>query len=251
MNSDKARFYKRFAYILKRRYPLLKIYLDIDSGFLRRIMEPKYLYITKLNNQFNAIFAYCRYENISEIGLNKFNPKNHELLLDCFIRHDEAEINKSLLPYFSELHFSKIIYSKVNKDRCLYDGDGNLLEDKDEDFFGADLIQFINIILLQSSLAIHAPEENFFGITGSDLEAYGIDMLDMIKFLSKYSYAVDSDLGSDKVILDLNYEWGEELIELIIKRSLSFNHYVKDHFSQLRMDAYLDGEDKMLWLLKH
>lgn len=218
MNSDKVRSYKRFAYILKRRYPLLKIYLDIDSGFLRRIMEPKYLYITKFNNQFNAIFTYCRYENISEIGLNKFNPKNHELLLDCFIRYDKAEIDKALLPYFAKLHFSKIIHSKINKDRCLHDEDGNLLENKDEDLFGADLIQFINIVLLQSSLTIHSPEENFYEITESDLEAYGTDMFDMIKFLSKYSYSADSDLGSDKVILDLNDEWGGELIELIIKR---------------------------------
>jgi hypothetical protein len=251
MNSDKARFYKKFAYILKRRYPLLKIYLDIDSGFLRRIVEPKYLYLTKSNNQFNAIFTYRRYENITEIGLNKFNPKDHELLLDSFIYHDKAEIDKSLLPYFPELHFSKIIHSKINKDRCLYDDDGNLLENKDEDLFGSDLIKFINITLLQSSLKIHSPEENFYEITESDLEAYGTDMFDMINFLSKYSYAIDSDLESKKVIIDLNDEWGEELIELIIKRASSYHYYVKDHFLQWRMDSYLDGEDKMLWLLKY
>jgi hypothetical protein len=76
-------------------------------------------------------------------------------------------------------------------------------------------------------------------------------MFDMIKFLSKYSYAIDSNLESDKVIIDLNDEWGEELIELIIKRASSYHYYVKDHFSQWRMDSYLDGEDKMLWLLNH
>ncbi len=149
------------------------------------------------------------------------------------------------------MHFSKIIHSKINKDRCLYDEDGNLLENKDEDLFGSDLIKFINITLLQSSLGMHFPEENFDGIAESDLEAYGADMFDMIKFLSKYSYAIDSNLESDKVIIDLNDEWGEELIELIIKRASSYHYYGKDHFSQWRMDSYLDGEDKMLWLLNH
>ncbi len=204
-----------------------------------------------MNYQFNAIFTYRRYENIAEIGLNKFNQKDHELLLDSFIYHDEAEISKSLLPYFSKLHFSGIMHSKVNKYRCLYDEDENLLENNDVDFFGADLIQFINIVLLQSSLAIHSPEENFDGITESDLEIYGTDMFDMIKFLSKYSYAADSDLACDRVIIDLNGEWGEELIELIIKRSSSYHRHVKEHFSQWRMDAYLDGEDNILRLLKN
>jgi hypothetical protein len=125
------------------------------------------------------------------------------------------------------------------------------LKNTDEDLLGANLIKFINIILLQSSLAIHSPEENFDNITESDLEAHGAEIFDMIKFLSKYSYAANHDLASDKVIIDLNGEWGEELIELIIKRASSYHYYVKDHFSQWRMDAYLDGEDKMLWLLKH
>ena len=113
MNSAKVRIYRKFAYILKRRYPYLKIYLDYDSGLLRRILEPKFLYITKSNHTFNAIFTYRRYENIEEIGLNKFKPENHDLLVDSYMYHDQAEINKSLLPYFGAIHFSNIIYFMV------------------------------------------------------------------------------------------------------------------------------------------
>jgi hypothetical protein len=251
MNSAKVRIYRKFAYILKRRYPYLKIYLDYDSGLLRRILEPKFLYITKSNHTFNAIFTYRRYENIEEIGLNKFKPENHDLLVDSYMYHDQAEINKSLLPYFGAIHFSNIIYFKVNKSRNLYDDDENLLENSDQINFGVDLINFVNCVLLQSALNLFAPEEKFDGITESDIKAFGTDMIDMISFTSKYLYAADSSFLNDKVVSDLNYEWGEELIELIVQRALCINHAVKDHFSQWRMDAYIDGDDKMLWLLKY
>ena len=251
MNSDKVRLYRKFAYLLKRRYPYLNIYLDYESGFLRRILEPKFLYITKSRHEFNVIFTYRRYENIEEIGLNKFNPENHELLVDSYIYHDQVEINKSLLPYFKKIHFSEIIYSKVNKIRSLFDEDENLLEDKDQDNFDMNLIKFVNSVLLQSSLTIYAQEEKFDGIAESDLEAYGTDMIDMIKFLSKYSYAASSNFVDDKVISDLNSEWGEDLIELIFQRALIFHNCIDDHFSKWRMDAYLDGDNKMLWLLKY
>jgi hypothetical protein len=250
MNSDKVRFYRGFAYTLKRRYPHLKIYLDVDSGFLRQIIEPKYLYITKSNYQFNAIFTYRRYANIAEMGLNKFNPKDHDLLFDGYMPHEKFEINKSLLPYFKETHFSEIIYSKVDKHRRLYDDNEDLLEDKDQINFDMDLIKFVNSVLLQSALGIYAPEESFNGVAKSDLEVYGTDMYEMIKFLSNYSFAANSNFMNDKVILDLNYHWGEDMIELIIQRSLSFHGYVNDHFLQWRMDAYVDGDDIMLSLLR-
>ena len=67
MNSNKVRLYRKFAYLLKRRYPYLNIYLDYESGFLRRILEPKFLYITKSKHEFNVLFTYRRYENIEEI----------------------------------------------------------------------------------------------------------------------------------------------------------------------------------------
>jgi hypothetical protein len=249
MNSDKVRLYRKFAYLLKRRYPYLKIYLDYESGFLRRILEPKFLYITKSKYEFNVIFTYRRYENIEEIGLNKFKPEDHDLLVDSYKYHDQDEINKSLLPYFEKIHFSSIIYSKVNNNRNQSD-DEKLLENTDQINFGTDLINFANSVLLQSALTIFAPEEKFDGIAQGDIQVFGTDMIGMINFISKYAFATDSNFLNDKVINDLNSEWGEELIELVFKRALYINHEVKDHFSQWRMDAYIDGDDKMLFLLK-
>ncbi len=243
-------FYRKFAYELKREYPYLRVIFDYGSGVLGRILEPKNLFITKRNVHVSAIFTYREFEFLELIVADSLSNKNHELLLDsCFFQHDWEEINSSLLPYFHQLHFSKLIIDKVNSSRFLRDEDGEMLNCQDIEDFGSDLVSVVNKRLFEM-LAYQITRKKFTLTDDDDVHAFGDDFFAAINQIGAYaSFNLGANIESDSFLLSIAENFGEDLVELVCERAWSMDYHIREHFQLWIRDAFMEGDTKALRFL--
>ena len=240
---------RKLAFRIKREYPVIKILFDSKNDLLSKLISPKRLFITKQKHRFNAIFTYRRYENIQDFGGSSFNIDEHKLILSSYLFHDWKEIQETLNPYFNEIGFPKAIIEKVNKSRFNIGSSEDEKDgfDLDVDDWGDDLVGVINNRLFElHSFNILKREFNF--TTQDDIRAFGIDLFEVIQkicmhvgFVQNFNF-IESDFLKNDVAA-----FGEELIGMIVDRSVHFRYEILEHFDEFIRDRYLDGDDHALW----
>lgn len=242
-------FYRKFAYELKREYPYLRVIFDYGSGVLGRILEPKNLFITKRNSHISAFFTYRDFEFLELIEADVLSNKKHEILLQSCYQHDWEEIHSSLLPYFHDLHFSKLIIDKVDNSRFLRDEEGEMLNCQDIEDFGSDLVSVVNKRLFEM-LAYQITRKKFT-LTDDDVHAFGEDFFAAINQIGAYaSFNLGANIESDSFFLSIAENFGEDLVELVCERAWSMDYHIREHFQLWIRDAFMEGDTKALRFLE-
>jgi hypothetical protein len=227
---------RKLAFLIKREYPAIRIFLGSKNDLLGKLISPKRLFITKQKHRFNAIFTYRRYENIQDFGGSDFNIDEHELIFSSYLNW--KEIQETLNPYFNEIGFPKVIIEKVNKSRVNIGSseDENDTVETDIDAWGADLVGVVNNRLFElHSFNILKREFNF--TTQDDIRAFGMDLFDVIQkicmhvgFVQNFNF-IESDWLKNDVTA-----FGEELIGMIVDRSVHFRYEILEHFDEFIRD---------------
>lgn len=242
-------FYRKFAYELKREYPYLWLIFDYGSGVLGRFLEPKNLFITKRHAHISAIFTYRDFESLGLIEADSVSNKKHELLLQSCYEHDWEEINESLLPYFDELHFSRLILKSVDDGRFVRDDDGEIINCPDNENFGDDLVSVVNKRLFEI-LIFQIERKKFTFTDDDDIRTYGEDLFAAINQIGPYaSFNLGASIDSDSFLQTIAETFGEDLVELICERAKSMDYLIREHFQLWVRDAFMGGDTRALRFL--
>lgn len=246
MTEDKLK-YRKLAFEIKRKYPLINVSFDAKDDFLGRFNNPTKLFITKSKHGLNAIFTYRRYENLSEFGEGFFHKDEHQLILESYINHERKEIEDVLKPFFNDFGFVKIICRNVNISRKKYNEDLDLDEDTDAENFGEDLVEVINKYLFDLH-SYNILRGNFDLISNDDIRVFGKDIFDAAKEISMHvGFLERTNIFQDEKFHLYREMFGDELIEMIESRSEYFDFYIRQHFEESIRDRYLNGEDRALF----
>jgi len=245
MNKDLLK-YRKFAFNIKRNYPLINISFDSKDDFFSKLNSPTKLFITKSKLGLSAIFTYRRYENILEFSEGTFRHDDHELILESYIDHCWNDIEFNLKPYFNDYGLPEVLFKKVNRSRKIYNEIYDTYVDSDVENFGDDLVEVVNKYLLKLH-SYSILRKNYDLISTDDIKTFGEDMFETIKEISMNRGFIENFTAfNDEKFLLFREMFGDELIEMIESRSMYFDSYIRQHFNENIRDLYLSGDNRAL-----
>ena len=218
------------AFLVKRIFPDLFVYIKTPKGVLNKLILPKHLFFFKTDRlEMGLIFYYAKFENLKNIYFDAIGvPKT--LIWEGYTagEYTPHDINGEVLPiikqYASRMHYSFHLLSELN--------DGELISEifeEDADIFGIDFIQMVNIIAMQE--ISKAKFRDYLEHETADLiELYGEDLINFVKLMVRVSCI--GDFQASLQISEMIEDFGLDMAELIARAAGQVNLRLIDHFSE-------------------